>query len=230
MNKKLIAVLCVALLVLSMASARILNFGLGGLYGFNYGAVPTSEDGATKDCYKNNGLALDSYFSISIGKRGELYVSSSLSPSEDMPFSNELLSTIDLTDYSLEAVFDFRSHLGYEHAVMLDPFRLSVGACGSLQLIMANYIKGDRSSTFEIQNPAVVNLGFGLTAKAEFPVARHLSLYVKGEADYFGTAAYTIGAYHYPTSEENDGIQKAFYMNTANNFSFTASAGLVFFF
>ena len=80
--------------------------------------------------------------------------------------------------------------------------------------------------------PTIVNVGVGLTAKAEFPMTRHISLYVKGEADYFTNAMYAVGNYHYPEAQENDGIPEdsMFVMETDKNFSAVVSAGLVLYF
>jgi len=232
MNKKLVAILCVALLVLSFASARIFNFGVGAMYGVSSGIIPTSEEGATYDEYKCSGLGMDIHTSLTFGRRAEIYFDQSLGIKESQPFSDALVATMGVTGFELDAVFDYRAHLGYEHAVLLDPLRLSVGVCGSLQVIIGNYIKGDRSAEYETINPTIVNMGVGLTAKAEFPMTRHLALYVKGEADYFTKSMYGVGNYHYPEPLETDGIPEdsILSMTTDKNFSAVVSAGLVVYF
>jgi len=232
MNKKLVAVLCVALLVLSFASARIINFGVGAMYGLSSGIIPTSEDGATYDEYSCSGLGMDIHTSLTFGRRAEIYFDQSLGINDSVPFSDTLIASLNLTGFELETVINYRAHLGYEHAVILEPFRLSVGACGSLQMIMASFRNGDTSAEYETTVPSIVNMGVGLVAKAEFPMTKHLALYVKGEADYFTNTLYGVGNYHYPEAQENDGIPEdsMFVMPTDKNFSAVVSAGFVIYF
>ncbi len=232
MGKKLFAVICVALLVLSFASARIINFGFGASYGFSDGVAPMNEGGKASEPYSGTDFGFDSYISLTFGQRSEIFFDEEIGFCNEVPFSDACIVAMDVTGYTFDYGINYKGSVGYEHAGIIKPFKLSLGASISMQLLMCSYYKGDKNGDYETKSPILMNFGVGVTAKAEFPMTRHLSLFVKGDATLYLSTFYSVGQYHYPEGEVGDGIQddQLFSMNADNNITTGVSAGLVLFF
>ena len=215
MNKKLLAVLIVAVLVLACASARVVNFAIGPSFGFFTGDAPTSEDAETTTPYKGTGFGFDATFSLTLGDRAEIYFQ------EVFNFTGSSVFT-ELADAEPEMSMNYKSYVGYEHAIVTDPVKFSVGAGFVLEVISSDY----RVELLDLDvMPICLNLGIGATAKVEFPLGKHFSLYLKGNLDYFPIASFTIG-----TEPANEDVEQKAYAGAVSNLSLGASAGIVLYF
>ncbi len=228
--KKVITVVCIALIVLSFASARIVNFGVGGNYTMYKGLAPLDEEGETSAPYSGKGLGLDSYFSLTFGDHAEIYFDDSIQVSTVNPLSDEALAPLNLTsDYEFSFLLNYVGRVGYQHAILLDPVKLSVGAGLAIQLLAVSYTDGDIKADYEARTAMVASFGVNVTAKVEVPLVRHLSLYVKGDFDYYPGTVYAGTYNHYPTTQEGDGTLFA-NGGQYKNFSAAVSGGLVLYF
>jgi hypothetical protein len=216
MSKKLIAVLIIALLVVSFAAARVINFQLGPSFSFFKGDTPVFEDPYTTNPYQGYGFGLDTAVDLTFGPKAELYFQDTVNVSTKSAF------TKDPTNHEFDTfTLNYKTHAGFEFAVLTDPVKLSVGGGLALEIVSTIY-------HFKIEDEDVslvvldMNMGLGATVKAEFPLANHWSVYVRAFVDYFPVAGFAMGA----------GGEKEPYScaGRVNNFSVDASAGIVLYF
>ena len=90
MNKKLFAVVCIALLVLSFAAARVINLSVGPSFSFYTGKFPLDEEGSATGAYKGTGFGLDTAFDLTFGERAELYFQDSILFSGKAPSAHSI--------------------------------------------------------------------------------------------------------------------------------------------
>lgn len=216
MNKKIIAIICLAVLVLSFATARAVNFAIGPSFGYYKGVAPLSDDDSdTNIPYKGTGLGLDLTLSFTFGDQAELFFQDVIHVSGKTAFEDLGNDYLVGTGYS-------KSYVGYEHAVITDPVKLSVGVAAVFEAFSSvyQYQVGEDVTTLL---PIVFNLGIGATVKAESELGKYVSFYVKANADFLPFSVFAI------TFEPSDDDPVTF-NNTTKNFSFGASAGLVFYY
>ena len=216
MNKKLFAVVCIALLVLSFAAARVVNFQLGPSFSFFKGETPMTEE--INVPYKGTAFGVDTGFDLTFGPRAEVYFQENVNFSlksvfGDNPKVDESWNT---------ASIDYKGHLGFEYAVITDPVKLSVGGGLAFELVSSIY-----QTKIDDEDYSLIvldfNLGVGATVKAEFPIANHWAAYVRANIDYFPFAGFSM-----TTSKSSEEP----YSNAgkANNFGIDAAAGIVLYF
>lgn len=214
--KKIITIICLAVLVLSFASARVVNFAIGPSFGYFKGVAPMSNEDKDENMeYEGKAFGLDMTLSFTFGSRAELFFQEVFNFSDKTAFPG-------LGDNLLLGTIDYKSYVGYEHALITGPVKLSLGVAAAFETITSvyEYTVGDETTDLF---PIVVNFGIGATLKAEVELGKHFSLYAKVNADYMPVTAYII-AFH-PSDDE-----PLSWANTTNNFSFGASAGLVLYF
>lgn len=216
MNKKIIAVICIAVLALSFASARVVNFALGASFGSFKGVAPLSDDDKDKNTpYEGKGFGIDATLSFTFGSRAELFFQEVFNFSDKTVFGEG-------GEENFIGTLDYKSYTGYEHALITGPVKLSLGVAAVVEAVTSiyQYQVGDELTTMF---PVVINFGIGATLKAEFELGKHLAFYAKANADYL---PYSVFAIAFNPSEEEPATRA----NTTNNFSFGASAGLVLYF
>lgn len=217
MSKKLISVICVAMLVLSFASARVINFAIGPSVSYSSGKVPVTEDASSTAAYSAFLFGLDATISLTFGERAEIYFQDQFNISDKTAFEG-----LVTPGYKPTVSIDYISRIGYEHAILKGPVKLSAGGGFVVEMLTSMY--ENEADSQKLMFPMVLNVGMGLTAKAEFALGNHFALYVKGFADYFPATAVTIGKV--PESESEPPV----YSGKMNNFSFSGSAGVILFF
>ena len=216
MNKKVFTIICLAVLVLSFASARVVNFALGPSYGYFKGVAPLSdEDKDSNIPYEGNGFGLDWTVSFTFGSRAELFFQEVFNFSGKTAFEG-------LGDDFLIGTMDYKSYVGYEHAIITGPLKLSVGVAAAIEAVTSiyQYQVGDELTTML---PMVLNFGVGATLKAEAELGKHLAFYAKANVDYMPFSVFVIA--FDPSDDE-----PVSWGNTTNNFSYGVSAGLVLYF
>lgn len=218
MKKRLFAVICVALLVLSFASARIINFAIGPSFSYSFGKAPINEDATKTTPYKGATFGVDGAISLTFGERAEVYFQDQFNLSGSSVFPD-----IHTPGYKLAFSLDYVSRLGYEHAILTGPFKVSVGAGVSLEMLTSVY--ENEADENKLLFPVIMNLGAGITAKAEYALGKHFAVYAKCYADYYFATGLTVGV----TPEPEDWKPEA-YAGTMNNFNFSGSAGIILFF
>ena len=217
MNKKLFAVVCIALLVLSFAAARVVNFQLGPSFSFFKGDAPILEDPYDTTPYKGTAFGIDTSFNLTFGPRAEVYFQENVNFSTkgayyDNPEIQEIWNT---------ATLNYKAHAGFEFAVLAEPVKLSVGGGVAFELISTVYqFKEDTDVNLIVLD---MNIGIGGTVKAEFPLANHWSVYVRSNIDYFPFAGFSMTV----SGSEKDPYTVA---GRVNNFSIDAAAGIVLYF
>ena len=217
MNKKLFAVVCIALLVLSFAAARVVNFQLGPSFSFFKGDAPVYEDPYTLNPYKGTAFGIDTSFNLTFGPRAEVYFQENVNFSTKDVFADN--PKIDETWNT--ATLNYKAHAGFEFAVLAEPVKLSVGGGVAFELVSTVYqLKADTDVNLIF---LVMNIGVGGTIKAEFPLANHWSVYVRSNIDYFPFAGFSMTA--------NGSEEKPYSVaGRVNNFSIDAAAGIVLYF
>lgn len=218
MKKRLIAVICVALLVLSCASARILNFAFGPSISYSVGNAPTNEDASTTAPYSGATFGFDGTISLTFGDRAEVYFQDQFNLSGSSVFKDT-----ETPGYKLAFSLDYISRLGYEHAILTGPLKVSVGGGFALEMLTSVY--ENEADENKLMFPLIMNLGVGLTTKVEYALGKHFAVYAKAYADYYFATGLTVGV-----SPQPEGWEPKAYAGTMNNFNFSASAGLVLFF
>lgn len=218
MNRKVIAIICIAVLALSFASARVVNFAFGASFGSFKGFAPLSNDDATVNTpYGGTGFGFDSTLSFTIGQRAEIFFQ------EAFNFSGKSAYPEDgLNDDYLVGTLNYKSYAGYEHAIVTGPVKLSIGAAFVVEAVTTMYEAEAGGEKFQIF-PLLLNFGVGATVKAEFGISKNFAFYAKGNVDYLPFSAFTIGS---NISEED----VEFRTNSEKNLSFGASAGIILFF
>ena len=217
MNKKLFAVICIAVLVLSFASARVVNFQLGPSFSFYKGEVPLLEDPYTTNPYKGTAFGIDTAFDLTFGPRAEVYFQENVNFSTKGAFSDNkyIKETWDT------ATIDYKGHVGFEFAVITDPVKLSVGGGVAFELVSSIYrLKQDQDKNMIVVD---FNIGIGATVKAEFPIANHWAAYVRANIDYFPFAG---GAFDVSGSKS----EPYSCAGRVNNFGLDTAAGIVLYF
>ena len=216
MNKKIFTIICLAVLVLSFATARVVNFAIGPSFGYYKGVAPLSDDDSdTNIPYQGKGLGLDLTLSFTFGDHAELFFQDAFHVSGKTAFE-------DLGDEYLVGTGYSKSYVGLEYAVITDPLKLSIGVAAVFEAFSSVYqyqVGEDVTTLF----PIAINLGVGATVKAEVEMAKHVSFYVKANADYVPVSAFAV------VFDPSDDDPVTF-SNTTENFSFCASAGLVFYY
>ena len=212
MNKKLFAVLCIAVLVLSFASARVANFSIGPSFGTFSGKAPIDDDGHTVN-YKGNGFGVDSTLSFNFNDKAELYIQDSFLFS-----GKSFYPDYEIADNFFKSSLHYTSIVGFEYAVVTDPVKLSVGGGFAVEILYSTYEMA--SITYM---PMVVNFGFDATVKAELELGKSWSLYVKTNADFVPGTVFV-------NADSTESEDKKADAAATGNFSFAASAGIVVFF
>ena len=220
MSKRVILVLCIALLAVSFAAARVVNISVGPSIGFFTGKVPTSENGAEKINYKGLAYGADVAFDLTFGERFELYIQNSFlfntkNPYFDQPDGWKVLYN--------PASLDIKSHVGIEIAVLTGPVKLSVGAGASVELI--SVLLQEKANADHGRFDIILNVGLGATVKAEYKFANNFSAYAKAYIDYFPVTAYGYTAIPAP-----EGEKPTVFSANCNNFSVDGSIGIIFHF
>ena len=216
MNKKLFAVICIAVLVLSFASARVVNLQIGPSFSFFKGEAPFIEDPYTTTPYKGTAFGIDTAVDLTFGPRAELYFQDNVNVSTKGAFTDDPVVEQGYDTFTL----NYKTHAGFEFAVITDPVKLSVGGGVAFEIVSTIYhLKNQEDVNLVVLD---MNFGFGGTVKAEFPLANHWSVYVRAFVDYFPVAGFSFGS----------GTEKEPYSvaGKVNNFSVDASAGIVFYF
>lgn len=216
MNKRIIMILVIALLVVSFAAARVINFSIGPAFGFYKGEMPLNEDGSVHTTYKGTGFGFDTTFALTFGERAELYFQDSFMFSSKIPFDQapEWYDTYDA------ATLDAKTHIGFEFAVVTSPVKVSVGGGVAAEVLVLAGLQKPSRETGNMN--VIINVGVGGTVKVEYQIAENWSAYAKAYADYlFVTAA--SGA-PIPVPEDYDPPVAA---GRYNNFSLDASIGII---
>jgi len=215
MSKRFIMVLCIALLVVSVAAARVLNFSVGPAFSFYKGEMPLNEEGTLSTTYKGTGFGLDTAFDLTMGDRAELYFQDVFTFSGKVPFEGATPSE----DYDV-LTLDMKSHVGFEFALLTDPLKLSVGAGVAAELVIITGVqKADRSKGDYI---AIINVGVGGTVKAEYQFSEHWSGYAKAYVDYMFVTGATGGEIPAP-----EGYDPPVCVGRYGNFSIDGSIGII---
>ena len=217
MNKKLFTVLCIAVLVLSCASARVVNFAIGPSFGYFSGVAPLNEEAHTSMPYNGMGFGFDTTLSFTFGQRAELFFQEIINISDKSAFPDD-----GIPDNLLQSTLDNKSYVGFEYAIITDPIKLSVGAAAVIEMVVTIYEKQLLGGSYQVF-PIVMNVGFGLTAKAEYVFAKNFALFFKGNVDYFPYGAFMVGS-----DIEEDTTEPV--ADSVKNFSAGASAGIILFF
>ena len=215
MSKRFIMVLCIALLVVSVAAARVLNFSVGPAFSFYKGEMPLSEDGSIHVPYKGTGFGIDTAFDLTFGDRAELYFQDTFTFSGKVPFEDVTPSE----EYDI-VTLDLKSHVGFEFALLTDPIKLSFGAGVAAEfIIMTGLLKPDRDTGNYI---AIINIGVGGTVKAEYQFSENWSVYAKAYVDYMFVTGATGGEIPVP-----EGYEPQMVVGRYNNLSIDASIGTI---
>ncbi|MBR6085982.1 MAG: hypothetical protein IKP61_10290 [Spirochaetales bacterium] len=217
MNKKLFAVLCIAVLVLACASARVVNFAVGPSFGYFAGDAPLDKETHTTMPISGYGFGFDTTLSFTFGDRAELFFQDVFNISDKPAFPED-----GIPDELFQSTLDNKSYIGFEYAVITDPVKLSVGAAAVIEMVMSVYEKQLLGGSYQVF-PIIMNIGFGLTAKVEYVFAKNFSLFFKGNLDYYPYGAYMIGSN--VDEETTEAVA-----DSVKNFSAGASAGIVLFF
>ena len=216
MNKKLFAVICLALVVLSFAGARVVNFAIGPSFGYYKGVAPLSDDDPeTNMPYEGKAFGIDSTLSFTFGSHAELFFQEVFNFTDKAAFE-------DLGDDLLLGTVNYKSYVGYEHALITGPVKLSLGVAGVLDVVASVYEYTVGEDPVQMI-PMVLNIGIGATAKIEVGLFDHLSFYVKANADYLPFSVFLVS---FQPSDDDP----ASWSNTTKNISLGASAGLVLYF
>lgn len=223
MNKKVIAVLVLALLVVSFAAARFINFQLGPSVSFFKGEAPLEDEGIYRTPYKGFAFGLDTAVDLTIGPRAEIYFQDTINVALKDVFADFEKSEWIKEEFDDKFTIDYKTHVGFEFAVVTDPVKVSVGGGLALEVVATNFkFKEDQTKGFILLD---LNMGLGATVKVEYPLANHWSVYARAFVDYFPAAGLGIG--YYP-NESGDEPYTA--KGRVNNFSVDASAGIVLYF
>lgn len=220
MNKKLFAVVCIALLVLSFAAARVVNISVGPSIGFFTGKAQFV-DGQEK-LTKVQGLAFgaDVAFDLTFGERAEVYIQNSFLFNTKCPYPDMVDGDKALYNF---ATMDIKGHVGFEYAVLTTPVKLSVGAGVAYEIIAALLQNKNNPDTGRLD--MVLNVGLGATVKVEYQLGKNFSAYAKAYVDYLPVTAAVTSEVPAPEGYE----PKAFGGNY-NNFSVDGSIGIIFHF
>ena len=119
MSKKLFTVICVALLVLSFASARVINFAIGPSVTAAYSAFL---------------FGLDATISLTFGERAEIYFQDQFNISDKTAFEGMVTP-----GYKPSVSIDYISRVGYEHAILKGPVKLSAGGGFVVEMLTSMY-------------------------------------------------------------------------------------------
>ena len=72
--KKIITIICLTVLVLSFASARVVNFAIGPSFGYFKGVAPMSNEDKDENMeYEGKAFGVDATLSFTFGSRAELF-------------------------------------------------------------------------------------------------------------------------------------------------------------
>ena len=216
MNKKTITIICLAVLVLSFASARVVNFAIGPSFSYFKGVAPLSDDDKdTNIPYEGKGFGVDWTLSFTFGSRAELFFQETMNFSDKTAFEA-------LGDNYFAGTIDYKSYVGYEHALITGPVKISLGIAGAFETVTSVY-QVQTADGPETTFPIVFNFGVGATLKIEAELGKHLAFYAKANADYMPFSVFAVIV----DPSDDDPVT---FSNTTNNFSFGASAGLVLYF
>lgn len=216
MNKRIIMVLVIALLVVSFAAARVINFSIGPAFGFYKGEMPLNEDGSVHSTYKGTGFGFDTTFALTFGDRAELYFQDSFLFSSKIPFDQDP-EWYDIYD---AATLDAKTHIGFEFAVVTSPVKVSVGGGIAAEvLVMAGLQKPSRETGNMM---VIVNVGVGGTAKVEYQFSNNWSAYAKVYADYLFVTAASGAPIPVP-----EGYEPPKCVGRYGNFSIDGSLGII---
>ena len=216
MNKKIIAVICLAVLVLSFATARVVNFAIGPSFGYFKGVAPLSDDDPDNNIpYAGKAFGIDSTLSFTFGSRAELFFQETFNFSDKTAFEG-------LGDDYFAGTIDYKSYVGYEHALITGPIKISLGVAGVFEMVTSvyQYQIGDDVTTLY---PIVFNFGIGATLKVEAELGRNLAIYAKANVDYLPLSVFAV---IFDPSDDDP----VTFSNSTKNISVGASAGLVLFF
>ncbi len=217
MSKRIILILCIALLAVSFAAARVVNFSIAPAFSFYNGQMPINEDGTLTIKYKGYGFGFDTAFDLTFGDRAELYIEDSLTFSGKIPFGDVDPAIYESMDI---LTLDINSHVGFEFAFVTEPVKLSVGAGAAVEVVtIAAAEKGNREQADVI---VVVNCGVGGTVKAEYQLANNWSAFFKAYADYLFVTAATGSEIPFP-----EGYEPQVCVGKYSNFALSASAGVI---
>ena len=213
MNKKIITIICLAVLVLSFASARVVNFAIGPSFGYFKGVAPLSDDDPDNNIpYEGQGFGLDWTLSFTFGSRAEVFFQETFNFSDKTAFEG-------LGANYFAGTIDYKSYVGYEHALITGPIKISLGVAGAFETVTSvyQYQVGDDVTTMY---PIVFNFGIGAILKVEAELGKHFAFYAKANADYLPLSVFAI---IFDPSDDDP----VTFSNSTSNFSFGASAGLV---
>ena len=213
MSKRFIMILVIALLVVSFAAARVINFSIGPAFSFYTGKFSMDDSGSTVGAYKGTGLGLDTAFDLTFGERAELYFQDSIL------FSGKAPSETPDPDFDF-ATIDFKTHIGFEFAVVTTPVKVSVGAGFAAELIAVAGL--EKPALEEGDLALIVNAGVGGTAKVEYQFANNWSAYFKVYADYMFATGFTGSEIPVP-----EGYEPPLYVGKYGNFSIDGSLGII---
>lgn len=223
MNKKVIAVLVLALLVVSFAAARFINFQLGPSVSFFTGKAPIEIGKTQRTPYQGFAFGLDTAVDLTFGPRAEVYFQDTLNVALKDVFKDFESSKFIQEEFDDKFTIDYKTHAGFEYAVVLDPVKVSVGGGLAFEVIATNFkFKEDQTKGFILLD---LNMGLGATVKVEYPLANHWSVYARAFVDYFPAAG--LGIAYYPNES---GEEPYTAKGRVNNFSVDASAGIVLYF
>ena len=220
MSKRIIMVLCIALLVVSFAAARVINISVGPSIGFFTGKAQFVEgqEGLTKV----QGLAFgaDVAFDLTFGEKAEIYIQNSFLFNTKCPYPDMAEGNKAMYNF---ATMDIKGHVGFEYAVLTTPVKLSVGGGVAYEIIAALLQNKNNTDTGRLD--MVLNVGLGATVKVEYQLGKNFSAYAKAYVDYLPVTAAVTTAIPAPEGYE----PKAFGGNY-NNFSVDGSVGIIFHF
>lgn len=223
MNKKIVAVLIIALLAVSFAAARVVNLQIGPSISFFKGQAPVEIGKTQRTPYQGFAFGLDTAVDLTFGPNVELYFQDTLNIARKDVFKDFESSKFIQKEFDDKFTIDYKTHAGFEYAVVLDPVKVSVGGGLAFEVIATNFrYKEDETKGIILLD---LNMGLGATVKVEYPFANHWSAYARAFVDYFPAAGLAIG--YYPNDE---GEEPHTAKGRVNNFSVDASAGIVFYF
>lgn len=218
MSKRIIIILCIALLAVSFASARVINISIGPSIGFFTGKAQIDENPA--QAVEGFVYGADVAFDLTFGERAEVYIQNSFLFNTKNPYKGAVAGWVSEHNF---ATMDIKGHVGFEYAVLTAPVKLSVGAGASYEFIAV--ILENKMTPQTGRLDMIFNVGLGATVKAEYQLGRNFSAYAKAYIDYFPATAAVSAPVPVPESYE-----PKYYGGNYSNFSVDGSVGIIFHF
>ena len=217
MSKRIIIILCIALLAVSFASARVINISIAPSIGFFTGKAQIDENPA--QAVEGFVYGADVAFDLTFGERAEVYIQNSFLFNTKNPYKDAAAGWKALFNC---VTLDFKGHVGFEYAILTAPVKLSVGAGASYEFITVMLENKMTPQTGRLD--MIFNVGLGATVKAEYQLGRNFSAYAKAYLDYLPVTAGVS------TSIPESGAELKYYGGNYSNFSVDGSVGIIFHF